>query len=639
MTRQRPAAWPIAVGVAAAAVWLYWPARRLPLIYDTLLHIRIAGNLDWRTVWLPTEAFGFYRPLTFLPLLIIEAALGRYPAVLLNALNSGQHALNAALLSGLTLRLGGGRAQAAAAGLLFAAFPFAYQAVAVYGHNVHPALVGVMLAALHVALWAQRGGRGRWTAVAALFVLALLTHEAAVLLGLFLIPLLLWGPGALRPTGWRANWRAIRRALLPAAALLAAGAVYAALYQLLPITRAPQADAAAAALTPKLLYLLQSLTYPWAATLRWVAPQLGAAPLILLAAALTALPAVWAAPRVGRWLATGAGWWAAATGLLAISLPAGYLLNGPRLLYLGGVGATLFWSALLAAPRSRAGRAAAAAVLTAVLAGNVWFVRARLADYTRLTAGLAVAAAQPAQDGLLLVNWPQWIAPARNTWPLGAEFAAQLGDYLFIEEWVDFNLGGRRPTRALRSDALLSATPYGYGVHAQGAQMPLTADWAGGPSSILLAAYTADGPQFEAVGRLLPHSAPAVLAAIGPYTLHAATADWCAGALTLRTTWSAAAEPAPPTTSLFAQLLDADGRLIAQRDRPLLGLPPGTIAPTPGWVFEDRRVLQPQDGAPAAVLIGVYDYANGNRYPAVAADGTPLPDAAVRLPIAPRCTE
>ena len=61
------------------AVILYWSTLGLPLIYDDLLHIRITGGLDLLSVWLPTQAFGFYRPLTFLPLLIIESLLGGFP--------------------------------------------------------------------------------------------------------------------------------------------------------------------------------------------------------------------------------------------------------------------------------------------------------------------------------------------------------------------------------------------------------------------------------------------------------------------------------------------------------------------------------------------------------------------------------
>ena len=113
--------------VAAAAVILYWPSFRLPLLYDDLLHIRITKGLDLVTVWLPTQDFGFYRPLTFLPLLIIKQLFGYYPAELLHGINVVQHATNAVLLGYLSWRLWHKVHWALVTGLLLALFPFSYR--------------------------------------------------------------------------------------------------------------------------------------------------------------------------------------------------------------------------------------------------------------------------------------------------------------------------------------------------------------------------------------------------------------------------------------------------------------------------------------------------------------------------------
>ena len=98
------------------AGWLYWRTLQLPLIYDTLLHIRIAGGLNLGSVWLPTEAFGFYRPMTFFPMLVIKQLFHRYPAWLLHGNNVLQHVVNAGLLAWLSWRLWPGWRRAAAAG-------------------------------------------------------------------------------------------------------------------------------------------------------------------------------------------------------------------------------------------------------------------------------------------------------------------------------------------------------------------------------------------------------------------------------------------------------------------------------------------------------------------------------------------
>ncbi len=187
-----------------AAVALYWPSLQLPLIYDDLLHIRITGSLDFGSLWLPTEAFGFYRPLTFLPLVLIREIFGHYPAWLLHGLNVGQHAANVALLTWLSWRIWGRTSTSLAAGLLFAFFPFSYQAVAVYGHNVHPSTTGLLLAVIHSYLTAldSNSPKRLWALTTILFFFALLSHESAILFGP-LAGAVQWGrAGARKPLGW-----------------------------------------------------------------------------------------------------------------------------------------------------------------------------------------------------------------------------------------------------------------------------------------------------------------------------------------------------------------------------------------------------------------------------------------------------
>ncbi len=176
------------------SLWLYWPTLSFPLIYDTLLHIRIAGNLNFGNVWIPTAAFGFYRPLTFFPMLIVESLFGYYPTGLMHGLNVAQHGLNVALLVWLSWRLWHNGRFAVTTGLIFALFPFSYQAIAVYGHNVHPTTAGLLLAGLHTYLTAIRGNGKRpfsskrpfiWIITLLFFLLSLLSHESAILFGGF----------------------------------------------------------------------------------------------------------------------------------------------------------------------------------------------------------------------------------------------------------------------------------------------------------------------------------------------------------------------------------------------------------------------------------------------------------------------
>src|SRR5690606_21648181 len=82
-------------------------------------------------------------------------------------------------------------------------------------------------------------------------------------------------------------------------------------------------------------------------------------------------------------------------------------------------------------------------------------------DYAALTAPVQVVAetmsGRPADEGLLLVNWPQWLAPAWGTYPVGVEIVSMLGDYLFVEELLHHNLRVDRPVQTLIVPELLSS--------------------------------------------------------------------------------------------------------------------------------------------------------------------------------------
>ncbi|MCA9932231.1 MAG: hypothetical protein KC419_27290, partial [Anaerolineales bacterium] len=227
-----------AVSALLVSLWLYWPTVRLPLIYDTLLHIRITGTLDWTSVWLPAKAFGFYRPLTFFPMLVIQRLFGYYPSRLLHGINVAQHAANAGLLVWLSWRLRQNGRFALTVGLLFALFPFSYQAVAVYGHNVHPTTVGIILLGLHSYLTAlERKRPFWWTLTTFIFILSLLSHESAVLFGGF-AALVQWQHDKKLP---RIALSSLHPGRAPWLIFLLLGVLYLIGYQFLPITRPPDA--------------------------------------------------------------------------------------------------------------------------------------------------------------------------------------------------------------------------------------------------------------------------------------------------------------------------------------------------------------------------------------------------------------
>ncbi|MBK8904277.1 MAG: hypothetical protein IPM53_24065 [Anaerolineaceae bacterium] len=676
--------------VMLLAGWLYWPTLRLPLIYDTLLHIRIAGDLTWSQVWLPIDAFGFYRPMTFFPMLVIRSLFGGYPAWLLHGNNVLQHAVNAGLLAWLSWRLWPDWRRAVAAGSILAVFPFSYQAVAIYGHNVHPAITGLVLLGLHTYLTAvshQKAGtqsaaakhpttekgekKSEQSAKSAdkkirkwlfltwlLFSVMVLTHETAVLFGgLAALVHICAQPELLT------RWRQLLRQ--PWRWYLLAGVAYLVIYQFLPISRAPQAAEAGRDLWLNGLYLLQAAVFPiawFAHLLPTISGQLitGTGVGLVLAASgwLAWRKPAWRAPLLLAW-----GWWGAASLLLAITLPTDYLLRGPRLLYLGSVGVALLWAQLLAGvwtltpvlPLKGEGvtslpRPARGLIWTAVLLFILFtsgqFVRTKLDEYARLTRPVEVlnGAVHPRisgpEDEIVLLNLPQWLDVPPNTYAIGVEFVAMLGDYLFAEELVAANLPGQHPVWAVSLPELQTSQSYAYAVHAQHEWPAL---FSGQTRHFFITSYLPDGPHTRYTGHILPGYSlpippPNPIANLGGYQLTSATAEACDAQISVWLRWLAGADAVPETTSVFVQVLGEDGRLLTQADGPPLGIRPGLLnAPTDSLLYDRREMTLPveETAVPTTLLVGAYDFASGVRQPASDVLGQPLPDDAWQVPIVP----
>jgi hypothetical protein len=640
----------IAAAAFAAAFILYWPTLNLPLLFDDLLHIRLVKNLDFFTVWLPSEDFGFYRPFVFLPFLIIKAIFGHYPAPLLHGLTVAQHSLNAALLALLAWRLWHSPGRSLTAGLLLAVYPFAYQAVAFYGNAIYPTAAGLILLALHTYLNAiqNREGSKKWFIVTAvLFFIGLLSHETIVLFGplAFLVHWTtldkLWPKSA-------SDVRLLARQLWPAIIFVALGLLYILLYQLLPTGSGPGLDAGGNALWPKTLYLLQTAVYPVA----WLAhrlPTISANGIILAGLALMLLLSVLSARRPTNRLGLLLGWlwWALASILIGINLPTYYIEHGARLVYLGGVGIILVWVILLdwLFLRPKIGPILWTAVLLFVFVSSAGFVRGRLAAFTAIASPLntieQVTVEKPEDEGILLVNLPAWMSPVRNTYATGVEYVTLMGVHLFAEELTEENLLRNHPVLAVAVPELLTDPGYPYGIHNQANLETIPADWAAAGSHIFVTDYTESGPVTSYTGHLspAPDNLPA-LASFNPYILTSASAVYCNNTITVNLTWqidSQAPSPDPqaPTRSIFVQALDENGRLIAQADGPPLGLRPDHLVMPSGWKIIDRRTMNIDQTQPQQLLLGLYDNVTGERYTAVDSEGRPLPDNALSLPIPP----
>ena len=631
----------------ALTLWLYWPILRLPNVYDTLLHIQIAHGLGWWEAWLPTPQFGYFRPLVFVPLVTVREVWGGYPAAVLQAINLLQHSLNVGLVGWLVWRLWRDERQAVTAALLFATFPFSYQALAIYGNNVHLTILNFVLLGLLgvVRYWevesrgaGEQGSRGGllFLAVGVCFGGALLTHESSVVF-VPLVGLLFLAWRGERPLTLRfilADWRWWM--------LAAVTALYLFSYWAFSLGTGPQAVADGRGWPEKLLLFEQVLAYPitiWAHRL----PDVPAATLIGAGVVFMLGWAVWSAVRhpVHRCpLVFGLGWWLGVAVVMAVPLPTFYVATSARLHYFGGAGLAIGLLWLLESVWGTAAwrKVAWTAVLLAILLPSGWFVRQMLDLYGRASTPFAqvgqLAAEWPAEEGVVLVNWPQWVALPRNVFPVGADFAPVLGGHILPQGIVEGNLGrDRAPTTIVVEPSLLSETTYPYAIYELLAA-PLISPTLASTQHVLLTRYEVDGPTAVHTGWLdyAPQNAPPPLAVFGPLELLSAELVGCETAVpTTRLVWRPVGE-LPATLSLFVQVLGADGTLIGQADGPPLGLPPTRYHLTPALQLHDQREIPlAAEGTAVQLLVGAYDYTTGERFAAVDGAGAPLADHAWRV--------
>lgn len=481
-----------AVAAASVALWLYWPILQFPLTFDDLLHIRLVKGLDYRTVWQANPDFAYYRPLLFLPVLLTQSLFGYYPAPFVYGLNLLLHAANVALLVGLMWRLRPHWPFALMVGLLFATYPFSFQAVAVFGNNIYPLLVGLMLTCLHSYLYALQRGRWWWLTTAVLFSLGLLAHELMVLFGFYaaLLHGLVQGK---RP------YTLTHLLTLPAFFFLLAGAAYIGFYQFLPLASTPTAVEQP---WPELLYLLQAAVYPLAqlnqALLVRSALAFSGQTAVLLALLIVAAATVWAAKKQPWWLLAGWGWWGITAVLLTVTLSTDYLLHGPRLHYLGSIGVAILWASLLEQLRQSrpVGRWLAPVLLGLIVASSSLFVHGRLTALYKLGEPVRqlqhALPSRPLAEAALLINLPSWAAPAHNSFPIGVEHVAIMGEHIFAEELVWENIGQIRPVRAIAMPEQLSSPGYTYGIHAQADGLGDLTAWAPSGTSVFVSQFQAE---------------------------------------------------------------------------------------------------------------------------------------------------
>ncbi len=623
----------IPIGVLLA----YGDSLWLPFHFDDIPHYRWLNGQSLGSIWLTAEGRPYYRPVQFFAWKLYETIFGRDSVAVFHGLSVLVHIVDALLVALVARRLIGAQPGAAwglgmAAGLIFALFPFSYQAVPLPASFTHPmAVLFVLLAILAYDRFRTRGG-GRWLVGAwACGLLAFASNESSLALpAAIALYEVLRTP---RSTRWR--W-IILFALLAAA--------YTAWYQ----TRPRQGGGALSvqngeAIVQNTMYALQGLTFPLQpagrALMDW---GLGdhAAVLLVGGTSLAGLAVVYVrAGQLRRWM-WGVGWSAGFAALPILLLSHDYLINAPRVLYLASCGAAWLWSGAVALLWDVRRRPAAALLMAVLLAPSFGFIRERMGLY-HLNAGPLQAAIEVTKQSdpaarLLFVNLPAWVSAPRFWYPIGHEGVLFMPGYASMADFVSVNTG--RPSRAVGVEFNNLSTPqaYHYGVYGPPLDYDQLASYVRAAERVYFAAYAPESIELIEAGRLLSAAAPSgsVRSTFGG-SLALEKVDWsvCANRLRVMLDWRAIGPP-PGDVHIFVHVLDADGSLVAQHDSPpLLGLMPFFQ-----WQAGDRAqdvhpiaLSNSLENGPYAITVGLYDVATGRRLPAVLAGAAGSPDDAVPI--------
>jgi hypothetical protein len=647
--RQPAKRWPVYIGVMLA-IWisfaLYADTLGLPFLQEDSTHIRW---LSWHN---PLEPFFSargapdYRPLGKSIIKIWYLLIGRHDRVWLRYHNFAFNALNIALIAVLASWTDTSRRRywtAAIAALLFGAFPFAYQAIPWINNFFYP-LANLLLLAMTAVYWQARVRGSNALLVLAFLLLFLAPFEIEYgLMGsslLLLVELVFWLQKR-QPYPWLA------------------GPLFGLLLNLLFLARSltiPKQSYSFGLPTPGRLllistYFLQGLMYPISPLALRVMDLTGwgdvAAIWLVSSPALIVMIAVLIRRRQLAPVLFSLAWF------LLLNLPAlvfvdfDYVVNSPRLLYPPGVGIVLFWAAFLGVlaigerlPRVRLAAAMLAVLIILGLSGR--FVRERNEQYLLAQDPVLqlvdIARASDADEQLLVVNFPSWLAPQERRFAMGNHGVQIIPFYINIQELIYAHNDAEQPARAVQFGNIRQPQPYYYGMLGEQVDYEKLGEALreGGP--VYLTHWSPEQIQLVQVGRAGPRALNPqqdVFTFDGKIALQPASIAVEDDTVSLSLLWDIK-QPPEDDLSAFVHLYGPGGELVHQVDGyPIAGMAPFWLWPEGQTLLDNRTLVLPPDVDPAAYSVGVglYDPLTGERLPAIGPDGQLLADGVVRFPL------
>jgi hypothetical protein len=615
--------------VGLLAILLYGRALDFAFFNDDPTgHFAWMENRSLLDFFSSSAEYGYYRPVVFVTLKSL-VTLGGYSAPLFHALLLLLNSANVAMLWLLAYRLGGSRAYAWAAALIFLTFPFSYEAVAYVASLTHPLLLFWLLLTILLYQQARDGrGHGRLFDIAAFItlLLGLFSHEN----GLFIPPALVGVEWLERPPrGWREG---LKRPFLP---YIGASALFFLLWLIIP-KNSDQGVASLDTLINNLFPFLQSLVYPLLPLAQLSSANVTALLIISLLAILLLFGAAVIAGAKRLWLFALA-WFGLSILPAILFLSSDYLYGSPRLHYLPAVGiALLLGLPVLALARRmplhcwpRVVTALAAVLYTvAIILPPLSFIRCELDFYAEASTIVRqmgdIGSNVPAEQDLLFVNVPFFFSSytahpqgCENRYPWTPVGAVVIPPYASSRDFVRFNGGPDRPATAV------TVPEYAPGWNSSGSTLPLAeVRQRLGETAVFVYDLTSGG--FFDLSTAWQPGAPVNATPQANFGDRVALLDSAVRlnedqneiAVTLQ--WQVN-NPADSPLTAFVHLYDQNGALIAQHDSP----PGNNFIPPAFWQTADRiqdsHTIPLDTPLPAGiytVAAGIYNPLDGQRLPA-----------------------
>jgi hypothetical protein len=616
----------------------YAPSLAYGFIWDDPTWFgRVVGKSVWDVVS-PMPDYQFYRPGTMLYNRLFLRSDGTFDPRLLHAAQIGYHLVNIALVFALCRRLGTGKWIALAAGVMVACYPFSYQAVA-WAAPQQPWVMALQSGAwlAYVAGHKRQRNQAPLALSLVLFLLALTAQESTIVLA----PLPLLIEWVLHRRQWSQARRSIpwRALTYP---LVAAG------FGILWLQVERQSGVTALRFEPRVLaYFAQGLVFALVGRPGGYSPEWSIAPGVLLAATALVvaglLAAAWRAGR-GRWATFGLAWALMGIGPAAAGLEYSYVSVGSRLFYYAAPGTALLWACALLpiperSPRRRWWRITGCVLLCLIVIQSSLLI----GGFDRMyAAGAAhidqlIDATKSAGQRLIFVNYPDRYTKKREPYPIGywgmtlAPVSVDLGAFPAI-------VSGHHPQTDSRSMPWIDADaraagPYRVDLRGIEAQAGVLYRLAQEKDGVYLSRYTLDGSfDLQWAGAIAHQGASDChIATLGQaLCLAAVEIEQHADRIDVTLTWHGLGA-AEPHDTVFVHVGQPGRPPIAQADGDIwFGMLPLTTIQAGDTILDQRIITLPEEASsgPYPISVGVYNRLTGQRLPASAPDGDPLPDDA-----------